>query len=357
MKRKKISALTAVSFAAAIALTACGGSGGSNSTPASGVSQPVTNPGNLQTTVPAATYTGGTAQASIFSQLNAYRAAMGVGLLKQDPILDTSASAHALYLVNNFANGNITSVSHNEISTFANFYEVTPLSRARKAGVPATEWVGENAGVAVSLATADANGADCVNNYLNTVYHLQGATSEQESIGVGFQTNTGQGTYGCVLDFGQTTNVVGTPTDNGIYLGGGQQMAATASAVSPIANETNVARAMVAEDPNPAPDLTSPGRPVMYRVNAGNPGDVLTVTSFTLMANGSAVPARIIVPSAATTGSSGATADVNNALFVGVAFLLPLTPLAANTTFTATFSGQRNGSPVTKTWTFTTGAN
>lgn len=358
MKNQTI-ALAAVSLAATMMLVACGGGGGgggngSGSTPTS--TAPATNPGNLQTTVPTATYTSGTAQASILSQLNTYRSAMGVGLLKQDSVLDTSASAHALYLVNNFANGSITSVTHNEVSTFANYYEATPLSRARKAGAPATEWIGENAAVGLNLTTGDANAASCIGQYLNTLYHLAAATSVQETMGVGFQTNAGQGTYGCVLDFGETTNVSGTPVDNGLYAGGGQQMATDASAVTPYPNETNVARAMVAETPNPAPDLASPGRPVLFRVTASSAGDVLTVSSFTLTANGATVPARIIVPSAAMTGSTGATADVNNALFVGVVALLPLAPLAANTTYTATFSGQRDGKPVSRTWVFTTGS-
>lgn len=343
----------------ALMLAACGGGGGGGSD--TGSAAPASTPsaatsGNLQTTVPAGTYTAGTEQAAIFSQLNAYRAAMGVGQLKQDSLLDTSATAHALYLVSNFANGNITSVTHDEISTFANYYEATPLSRARKAGIPATEWVGENAAVGMGLATADTSAASCLNQFLNTVYHLQGATNIQETIGVGFQTNSAQGTYGCVLDFGETTNVSGTPIDNGFDAAGGQQMPTTASAVSPYPNEANVARAMVAELPNPAPDLASPGRPVMYRVTADQAGDVLTVTSFTLTANGSTVPARIIVPSAAMTGSTGATADVNNALAAGVAVLLPLAPLTANTTYTATFSGQRDGKPETATWVFTTGS-
>lgn len=358
MKNQKL-ALTAVSLAATMILAACGGGGGgggssSGTTPTS--TAPATNPGNLQTAAQTPTYTSGTAQASIFSQLNAYRAAMGVGLLKQDSVLDTSASAHALYLVTNFANGSITSVTHNEVSTFANYYEATPLSRARKAGAPSTEWIGENAAVGLNQATGDANASSCLGQYLNTVYHLQGATVMQETIGVGFQTNTAQGTYGCVVDFGETTNVVGTPADNGLYTGGGQQMATTTIAHSPISNETNVARAMVAESPNPAPDLTSPGRPVLVRMTAASAGDVLTVSSFTLTANGAAVPVRIIVPSAAMTGSTGATADVNNELYPGVVILLPLAPLAANTTYTASFSGQRDGTPVSTTWTFTTGS-
>ncbi|WP_114158319.1 CAP domain-containing protein [Paraburkholderia graminis] len=358
MNHKNISALTALSFATAVALSACGGGGGGSS--GSGAAAPATTPsgaGNLQTSVPAPTYAGSTTQAAIFSQLNAYRSAMGVGLLKQDSVLDTSASAHALYLVNNFANSNITSVTHNEVSAFANYYEATPLSRARKAGAPATEWVGENAAVGLRLATGDANAASCVGQYLNTVYHAVAATSIQETIGVGFETNAGQGTYGCVLDFGETTNVTGTPIDNGFYPGGGQQMATDAIAVSPYPNETGVARAMIAETPNPAPDLASPGRPVFARMTVSSAGDVVTVSSFTLKApDGSSVPGRIIVPSAAMTGSTGATADVNNALFNGVVVFLPLSPLAANTTYMASFSGQRDGKPVSKTWAYTTGA-
>src|SRR3981189_3546107 len=68
-----------------------------------------------------------------------------------------------------------------------------------------------------------------------------------------------------------------------------------------------------------APDIAAPGRPIMVRVNAANAGDVLTVSSFTLTAaNGTVVAARIIVPSAALTGSSaGVTADVNNGVFLG----------------------------------------
>jgi hypothetical protein len=108
-----------------------------------------------------------------------------------------------------------------------------------------------------------------------------------------------------------------------------------------------------------APDIAAPGRPIMVRVNAANAGDVLTVSSFTLTAaNGTVVAARIIVPSAALTGSSaGVTADVNNGLFPGVAFLLPLAPLTANTTYTATFSGARDGTPISVTWNFSTAAS
>lgn len=362
MKNNK-TALTALSIAAALALSACGGGGGggsssSTSTTSSSGSSTSASAASVVTSVATPTYASGTMQAAAFSQLNAYRLAMGVGELSQDTILDTSAQAHALYLNANLANGSITALTHTEISTNADYYEATPLSRAQKAGAPATEWISENAAAGLTQATPTAFASDCLGQALDSVYHLQDATEVQQTLGIGFQQNTTQGSYSCVMVFGQTTGVSGTPTANGYLTSAGQQMATTAIAHSPLANETGVARAMAGEIPNPAPDLASPGRPIMVRVTAANAGDVLTVTSFTLTsAGGTVVPVRIIVPSAALTGStSSATADVNSALAQGVAFLLPQAALAANTTYTVNFSGQRDGTPISVTWTFTTGS-
>ncbi|CAN7785336.1 CAP domain-containing protein [Caballeronia sp. LjRoot34] len=366
MLTKQTYKLTALAIAGSLVLAACGGGGGGGSNsaaPASSASSPpATTSGAVavQTSVPAPTYGTGTMQASAFSTLNAYRLSMGVGEVAQDPILDTSAMAHALYLDSNLANGNLTALSHDEVSTFANYYSATPLSRAQLAGAPATEWIGEDIAAGYPQTSAAAYGSNCVNIYLDTVYHLQSVTSNQQTIGIGFQQNSGSyPNYSCVLDFGETAGVSGAPQANSFNASGGQQMPTTTIAHSPLVNEPNVALAMMKEDVNVAPDIAAPGRPIMVLVNAANAGDVLTVSSFTLTAaNGAVVAARIIVPSAALTGSSaGVTADVNNALFQGVAFLLPLAPLTANTTYTATFSGARDGTPISATWSFTTAAS
>ncbi|SOE97480.1 Uncharacterized conserved protein YkwD, contains CAP (CSP/antigen 5/PR1) domain [Burkholderia sp. D7] len=366
MLTKQTSKLTTLAIAASLVLAACGGGGGGGSNsaaPASSASSPpATTSGAVavQTSVPAPTYGTGTMQASAFATLNAYRLAMGVGEVAQDPILDTSATAHALYLDSNLANGNLKALSHDEVSTFANFYNDTPLSRAQKAGAPVTEWIDEDIASGYPQTSSAAYGSNCVNIYLDTVYHLQNVTSNQQTIGIGFQQSSGSyPNYSCVLDFGETAGVSGAPQANSIYTPGGQQMPTTAIAHSPLANEPNVALAMIAEDVNVAPDIAAPGRPIMVQVNAANPGDVLTVSSFTLTAaNGTVVAARIIVPSAALTGSSsGVTADINNDVFPGVAFLLPLAPLTANTTYTATFSGARDGTPISVTWNFTAAAS
>lgn len=366
MMTKQTYKLTALAIAGSLVLAACGGGGGGGSNsaaPASSASSvPSTTSGavSVQTSVPTPTYGTGTMQASAFSTLNAYRLAMGVGEVAQDPILDTSAQAHALYLDSNLANGNLTALSHDEVSTFANYYSATPLSRAQLAGAPATEWIDEDIANGYPQTSAAAYGSNCINIYLDTVYHLQNVTSNQQTLGIGFQQTSGSyPNYSCVLDFGETAGVSGSPQANSVYTAGGQQMPTTTIAHSPLVNELNVPLAMIAENVNPAPDVAAPGRPIMVRVNAANAGDVLTVSTFTLTAaNGSVVAARIIVPSAALTGSSaGVTADVNNAFFPGVAFLLPLAPLAANTTYTASFSGARDGTPISVTWNFTTAAS
>ena len=69
--------------------------------------------------------------------------------------------------------------------------------------------------------------------------------------------------------------------------------------------------------------------------------------------------ARILVPSSAQASSTASTvADPNNLLPNGTAVLLPLAPLNANTTYTVTFNGARDGVALPATsWTFTTGAN
>jgi hypothetical protein len=363
MKQKKTSALTAMAIASAVVLAACGGGGGSDST---GAASPASSPsggGSPQTSippktsVPPTTFPTTTPQAIAFAQLNANRLAMGVGEVSQDSILDTAADKHASYLATNLQNGNITALSHDESSTLPGFFATTPLARAQVAGAPVTEWITEDVGGDLLQADASSTGSDCVTKLFATVYHLQSMTGPHETVGIGFEQNTID--FVCAFDFGQTTGVFGAPVANGWLQGAGQQMPVGAIATWPLANATGLPTKMSAESPNPAPDLATPGTPIMILVNAANAGDLLTVSNFSLTAAGGVnIPARIILPSAALTGSiAGATADVNNTLSSGVAFLLPLTPLSTNTTYTVTFSGARDGTPLSKTWSFTTGAN
>jgi Cysteine-rich secretory protein family len=307
--------------------------------------------------VPTPTYASGSAQAVAFSTLNTYRSTLGVGEVQQDPILDTSASAHATYLNVNLASGALTVLSHDEVTTLADFYADTPLDRAQKAGAVATEWIGEALGD--SEATPDsAASSDCVAGLLDTVYHLQTMTGPQQTVGIGFVPQGTPVNFAvCSFDFGSTSGVYGTPVANSIPIYGGQQMAATTIVHAPLSGETNVATAMRSESPNPVPSFAAPGRPLMVRVRADQAGDVLTVSSFTLTASdGTVVSGEIMIPAGAAAGSAAsAIVDPNVLLGQGIAFFIPSSPLAANTVYTASFTGARDGTPINLSWPFTTG--
>ncbi|WP_186261407.1 CAP domain-containing protein [Burkholderia gladioli] len=364
-------------------LSACGGggdggstSGGASSsapsTPNQGGSTAPAQPAALapQTSIAPATYADGTVQAQLFGTVNAYRQQLGVGLMRQDAKLDVAASAHAKYELDNLVSGAISALGHDESSTLPGFTGASPLLRAIAAGAPAGEWVGENV-AASSLQTNQSGqpGTDCANQWLNSVYHLEAATANSESMGVGVDSasNSGGTSYLCVLDMGTSTGVSGNPDPNNaadtntIPYAGGQQFDTKLIVHAPYSGETGVSLTMRPESPNPAPDLSAPGRPIMVRVNAAQ-GNRLTVSSFQLVdASGAAVAARIIVPSDAVSGSTATTtADVNNNLPEGVAFLLPLAALKSNTTYTVTFAGSRanaDGSspvPMSTSWSFTT---
>jgi uncharacterized protein YkwD len=369
MKANQTSAVTAAAIVTALFLAACGGGGGgggdsSTAVPPGGASAPVapTTPVTglaPQTSVPAPTYSASSFQSAAFTLINNYRAAMGVGMLRQDPALDTSSQAHAVYLFSNFKSGALTAVGHTETAGNLNYYGDTPLSRAQKAGAPSTEWVGENVALGGIQTTDAVAAADCVGQLTNTVYHLAAMVENQESVGIGYAVGDASSPfYTCSTDFGTSTGVVGVPVDNSIPYQGGQVIPAGTLVHSPYANESGVVTTMHVESPNPAPDLASPGRPILVGVNSQN-GNTLTVSSFTLVnSSGAPVPARILVPSSAQAGSTATTvADPNNDLRNGIAVLLPLQSLKPNTVYTVSFSGARDGSAVSSTWNFTTAAN
>lgn len=325
----------------AASLAACGGgadsgaatgstSGGSSTTTTSTTPQAAA----VATSVPTPTYNAQSVQMQMFNMVNTYRNTMGVGMLRQDTLLDVSAQAHADYL-----NTNGTTLGHQEDATKPGFTGVYPRDRATAANVPAGEWVGE--------LISGTNSADsCVNSLLDTVYHLQAMTANQETMGLGFNMY-------CVFEMGTITGETSPPNLNSIPVGGGQQMAANAIAYAPLSGEV-VGRYMVTETPEPQPDIANPGHPLMVRVRADSLTDVLSVQAFTLVDNtGAAVPGRILVSPNAQTASVG-TVVTDSGINPGVAFFLPTQPLGSNMTYTATFSGARNGTPISTSWSFKT---
>jgi len=328
--------LSALALASLLALAACGGGGGDDGG-SKQASPPPTTPTTPQeptsippaTTAPASSYPGGDLRLAAFNALNDYRIKMGVGALKQDTALDVAADNHLGYMKTNGTRG------HLEVAGSAGFTGVNPYDQVVAAGGNKNQWIGQVA----------SGSTDCLGDFKDTVYHLQAITGNQES--VGFAARDGY----CVINFGVVTGANGS--GYGLPQWGGQQLASNAVAYSPVDNETVYGGfTPAAESPNPAPDLTSAGRPIMFRVPAPDANDVLTVSSFTLSGpGGAAIPVRVLVPSKAKAGSVASAIEDKN-LYAGVVFMLPTQPLAAGT-YTATFSGARNGVAITKSWSFT----
>jgi uncharacterized protein YkwD len=342
-------------------LSACGGGGGDNSATANS-SQSLASPPPVPASAAssAGSFAGSFADGAttLVDQLNALRTKIGVGLVTRDPILDIAAQAHAQYLLEN------QSSIHDEIAGSPGYYGDTPLARALNAGVPAGTWVGEvEALYRPWQGPTPAEAAQfCFNLWYNSAYHLWALVANEQTVGAGFGADAATSYNACVLDVGTNSNVPPNPVANSVPYAGGRQIAADAIVVIPYRDEAGVQTSFsIGEVPDPTPDLSTPGRPLMVFVN-GESANVLAVTSFQLVdSSGSLVPSRILIAAAAKSGSTAsAVVDPNKLLSNNVAFLVPLAPLNPGVRYTATFAGSRSGKPagtsVNTSWSFTTAA-
>jgi hypothetical protein len=113
-------------------------------------------------------------------------------------------------------------------------------------------------------------------------------------------------------------------------------------AVWPFGGQTAVPRNFFSdtESPDPVPDRNEVGYPISVHANI----DVtVRVTSFTVRPRGGADLAVRLLTSANDTHTGASSAAI-----------VPLAPLAANTTYDVSFTGTAGSTPVTRTWSFAT---
>lgn len=349
MNHLKISALSA---ALIISLSGCGGGGGSSSssTQASGgitaTVPTVPTSVSLVGTSPTSTYVDGagltgSANATIYNQLNSLRLALGSGAMAQNTALDKAATAHTQYVG---TNGLADPSFHQEASGQTGFTGVEPSDRAVASGYSA-------AGASTVDEVGSANGSPgteskCVSSWSDSVYHM--AVILEPTVDVGIGSGDFVDTYAgnsstvsiCVVNFGYKTST-------------GPQMSPTGAAVAyPYNGQTGVFTTFnnTAESPNPTPDLTNVGQPIGVNFHSA----VTSVSKFTLTNSGTNVPVRII--SAGGTTGPGVVTDPNAELSSGYLFLVPTAPLAPNTTYSASYEVIVKGVTLASTWAFTTGA-
>lgn len=339
-----------VCVATGLLLSACGGGGSSNSnsgsTTSNGAGSGSAQSGsyvNIATSVATPTYGATDPRATIFNLLNAYRQLAGVGLLAQDPILDTSAANHANYLVSNNSSG------HTETAGLTGYTGSDPYRQAIAAGANPNQIVGQ----VIAYEKPSITATECLQLLTNSVYHLSDLLGGQQTVGSALNQWT------CVINFASQAGT--TASNAGFYSTEftGQQPPDSTLIVSPLQDETVQGQGLTyGETPNPVPDLTAPvGHPVMFSIPRGV---ILNVSSFTLTNSvGVAIPSRILIPSTSKNGStSSAVVDANNGLPRNAVFLIPLAPLNGGS-YTATFQGSRGdtGAIINKTWSFNVGGN
>lgn len=313
---------------AALLLTACGGGGDA---PQSDLNDPAPGDTSPQPTltletpqlVVAAPIYSNTARLDAFNMLNEIRTQAGLGLLAQNTMLDQASQAHADWQVAN------DTMSHYEVAGTPGFTGVTVGDRMRAAGYYAS--LGAEV-IAYNLATD--TGADAIVRLTDKIYHrifVLEPTVKDMGIGVNMA--------GEPLPVNVKVATPSSSNGQGIPNGGD-------AVVWPKNGATGVKIAMGPESSNPIPDISEYA--VGYPASIHCPtGKTLNVTSFTMHdSEGTSVDAAL----------RHWTVDPNNIFqkMKCAAGLVPRAHLKRGSTYKISFVGNIDGTPVQKSWQFTT---
>ena len=335
----------AIATLAAAALGACGGGGGSPAAPESppppaptpppAPPPAPTGPIAAQMTVP--TPVGYDAdRLAAFNRLNDIRLAAGLGMLAQNTAMDQAAQAHALWMVAN------DSFTHDEVAGTAGFTGESWPVRDEAFGYVPVEGSEVIAGSGHTGAEVDA--------LVNSVYHRAGILAfEPVDVGIGWSADVA-----AHVSMPLVMDITRPGTDAIRGLGQDAQASIHGAAIWPIDGAVNVPLLLGAEIPNPVPsqDVLTLGTPASVTVNEEV---AISATAFVLTngATGVVVPTQIV--------SSGH--DPNLLVPRSFIALVPLAPLAPNTTYSVMFTGSTveavTGAKgvVNRSWSFTTAAH
>ncbi len=346
---KSVLALT--SIALATLLTACGGGGGSTSTPTDPVVKTCANGANdyptckffvaeLQSTVPAPPYVAGSDELAAFNFLNDERAANGLGKVAYNEALTKAAMAHANYLYLNKWLG------HDETAGNPGFTGTNPVDRALAAGYTTNSPVNEVLG----LANSRKGG---VQSLIDTVYHrsiIFGQSWVDVGMGSHCYDKCDDKRIFDTIEFGYKKKQRNASDFFMTYPRNGQD------AVRPI---------FCGESPWPLETIISMtdackllppvlNQTVFYDAKVGYPilvsvaeGRKINITKFEIyesgpQGNSAAIPAWLLTSSN----------DVNTRLQSHEAYLIPKQSLKLDTLYTVTFVGTSDDLPISRTWTF-----
>lgn len=305
----------------ALLLAACGGGGGGggdDDRSSGGGSNTSFNIAAAETGAPAAT--GNTATDGI-NWFNFRRQQVGIQRLARNAVVDQAALGHSEYQRLN------DTITHEQEQGRPGFTGVELFDRLTSAGYDFTESGGYAYGEVIS-STGSTSGVEAAEDLIAAIYHRFVIFEPMfKEVGGGAATVAGGNTY-------FTTNFTVNGLSNG--LGNGQVV------VYPYSGQRNVARNFFSDNeaPDPVPDRNEVGYPIS--VHADILGNVV-VQEFEVRPQGGSNLQRRLLSNASDSQTPTSAAAI-----------VPLAPLAAGTTYEVRFSGTVDGTPVSRSWSFTT---
>jgi len=333
----------ACTAAIALAVVSCGGGESPSSaaeptpvTPAGPAAEPA-----AVTSVPPPFYPGDLRRAPLFKRLNEIRSRAGVGLLTQRPELDGVAQDHTYYQLVNNEDG------PTETPGKRGYAGPTSDSRINDQ----SDYLGllESAEVTAALPFVNEApslfvGVDLLNLLMGSPYHRD-VMLRAEYADVGLGVYDWSSATRLTIDFARTrANTQGAPD--------------TPLIIWPPDKSNGIPTSMFSGSLRPIPENN--GAPAGYAasVQVSRNFWMLDVTRFEIRESATGVLVDTKLLSFATDSQLNTT--FNDHAFAAA---FPKAPLAKNTAYTVTFEGTRTplhggvASPVSKTWSFTTGAN
>ena len=316
----------------ALALAACGGGGGGSDDPPPVASTPPTTPVIPDPLTPAPPVTlpvapGAPALTGNIALdgrewINYRRTQIGMTALSRNALVDNAAQGHSEYQrINN-------SITHDQTPGRQGFTGVTLADRLQAAGYVFNTSASRAYGEVIS-ATNNGSGQYMAEELITAIYHRFVIFEPVfKEIGTGAATTSAGYNY-------FTANFTAN-NGYGAGLPGGQV------AVWPFNGQTAVPRNFFSdtESPDPVPDRNEVGYPVSVHANIDA---TIQVASFTIRPRGGADMAVRLLTNANDTHTGRSSAAI-----------VPLAPLASRTVYDISFTGTVAGTPVSRTWSFTT---
>jgi len=276
-----------------------------------------------------------TEELAAFNLLNSERSRCGFGTLTQNVALDAAAKAHADWQ-------NLNNVfSHLETTGTPGFTGIGLSDRIAAAG--GYGQIGDSTDEFVSASFVFSKiglGVASTRGLLNAPYHMRGILAGYKDVGISMRMSS---------DVGATFNTAVAQFDLAYTIFAGQGLQASTDILTyPCEGTSGTNRQLRNETPNPVPgrDLAvNPlGGSVFIQLRFGN---ILSITNASMIQVSNGTVVTLLTP--VTSANSG------NAFLSHQGYVAADAPLLANTDYQVTINGTNNGTPFSRTFTFTTG--